>query len=264
MEKYWLIIKNTYSEYAAYRLNFILWRVRVIIRFLITFFLWSAVIPAGSQLFGYTRQYMLSYVILVYIVSNFVFATRTQDIGSEINTGNLTNYLLKPLGYFSFLASRDISDKLLNFGFTVGEIFIIFIILKPPFFYQTNFFFLFLSLIAFILAIVIYFLISIILGFIGFWSTEVWATRFVFMILLDFLAGNYFPLDILPKIIFNILYLTPFPYIYYFPVKVYLGNLGSFDLLKGFIVLVIWLLLLKESVLYLWRKGLKVYTAEGR
>ncbi len=264
MKKYWLIIRNTWDEYLVYRLNFVLWRVRVIIRFLITYFLWSSIYTGTQPYFGYTRETMLTYVLMVYLVSNFVFATRTQDVGSEINEGKLTNYLLKPINYFASLASRDISDKLLNFGCTIVELIAIFILLKPQFIFQTNPVVLILVLMAFVGGIVIYFMVSLLLSFIGFWTTEVWVTRFIFIILIDFLAGNFFPIDILPPVILRILLLTPLPYIYYFPVKLYLGNLTVFSIFQGFTVLVFWTLLLIFLVSFVWKKGLRVYSAEGR
>lgn len=264
MKKYWLIIRNTWDEYLVYRLNFVLWRVRVVIRFLITYFLWSSIYSGDQQFFGYTRTTMLTYVMLVYIVSNFVFATRTQDVGSEINEGKLTNYLLKPVSYFGGLISRDVSDKLMNFGFTLVESVLLFLILQPPLFLQTNIFFLLFSIFAFLGSVGIYFCVSLLLSFIGFWTSEVWATRFIFIILLDFLAGNFFPIDILPSPIFHILKFTPFPYMFYFPVKIYLGQLSIVEMFQGFIVLILWTTLLIKLVSFVWQKGLKIYSAEGR
>lgn len=264
MKKYWLIIKNTWAEYAAYRLNFILWRVRVVIRFLITFFLWSSIYSGDQNYFGYTRSTMLTYILLVYVVSNFVFATRTQEIGSIINEGSLTNYILKPLNFFKNLAARDLSDKLLNFGFTVFEFGILFYILKIPLLLQTNFWIIIISLLAFIGSVIIYFCISSLLGLIGFWTNEVWATRFIFIVLLDFIAGNFFPIDILPNSVVNFLSYTPFPYIFYFPVKIYLGQLTTIQIFQGIFMACVWSVILSLSVARVWKNGLRVYSAEGR
>src|SRR3989344_3028222 len=234
MKKYWMLIKNTWDEALVYRLNFVLWRVRVVIRFLITYFLWSSIYSGNQQFFGYSREMMLTYVLMVYLVSNFVFATRTQDIGSEINEGKLTNYLLKPFNYFISLGARDVSDKLLNFGCTVFEFAIIYLLLKPPFFFQENLGLIILAIVAFVGAVGVYFCISVLLGFLGFWTSEVWATRFIFIILFDF------------------------------PVKVYLGQLTTSATIQGFGVMAVWVFLLTKAMFLVWRQGLKVYSAEGR
>ncbi len=264
MKKYWMVSKNTWDEALVYRLNLILWRVRVVIRFLITYFLWSSIYTGDQQFFGYTRETMLTYVLMVYLVSNFVFATRTQDIGDDINEGKLTNYLLRPANYFAILAWRDVSDKLLNFGFTVVEFLLLFFLLHPPIFHQQNFLLIGLTAFAFVGAVMVYFSISVLLGFLGFWTSEIWASRFIFIIFLDFLAGNFFPIDILPPTIAKILLLTPFPYMFYFPVKIYLGQLDFAQMLQGFLVLAVWLIFLMKLMSVIWQKGLQVYSAEGR
>ncbi len=263
-KKYLMIFKNTWDEYSAYRINFVFWRVRVVLRFLITYFLWSAIYSSQQNYFGYNRQSMLSYVLLTYLVSNFVFATRTQDIGSEINEGRLTNYLLRPINYFTGLIARDISDKFINFIFTVVEFVFLLNIFQPPIFFQTNFNIVVFSIIGFLGSIVIYFYISILLGFIGFWSAEIWGIRFIFMVLLDFFAGTLFPIDILPAIVTKILLFTPFPYMFYFPIKIYLGRLSLNEIILGFGVLCTWIFLLKSLVMIVWNKGLRIYSAEGR
>lgn len=235
----------------------------MVIRFLITYFLWISVFGSEKKLFGYEQAELISYVIVTYLVSNFVFATRTHDVGSEINEGKLTNYLIRPINYFGFLLSRDLGDKLLNLLFSIVELFILLSILKPPLYLSSTSTIL-LAVIALLGSVCIYFLVSIILGFIGFWTPEVWGPRFIFFMLIEFMAGTYFPLDILPDNIEKIISLTPFPYFFYFPVKLFLGQLSISSVQSGFSIMLFWLFILFIFMQLIWRKGLRVYSAEGR
>jgi ABC-2 type transport system permease protein len=267
MKKYWLLIKNTWDERVMYRLSFFLWRMRMVIRLLITFFLWSAIfshVSSGEQLFGYTQAQMLTYVLAGYLINNFVFATRTLEIGADINEGRLTTILIRPLNYFSYLISRDIGDKLLNVSFTLFEVVAFILIIKPPVLLGGSPLLLLLTLVAFIGSILLYFYFSCLLGLIGFWTTEVWALRFVFFILVDFLAGNFMPIDVFPALIARVLLLTPFPYMVYFPVKIYLGQLQFGQIAQGLAVMSLWLLVFRVGVSWVWKKGLRIYSAEGR
>jgi ABC-2 type transport system permease protein len=81
---------------------------------------------------------------------------------------------------------------------------------------------------------------------------------------LDFLAGNFFPIDILPEAVARLLILTPFPYMFYFPVKIYLGQLYLAQIIQGFSLLLFWSFLLIYAVSHVWKKGLQIYSAEGR
>lgn len=263
MKKYLLVAKNSLAEYFSYRLNFILWRVRVVVTILVSFSLWQAIFKTNSQLFGYRQSQILTYILLLNFINGVVLCTQTMRVASEINTGVLSKFLVQPLNYFAFNFFRDLSDKAINTLFSFLEITLLFLILKPSVILQTNFFLLSFFILATVFASVLYFEISMLLSFIGFWSKEVWAPRFIFYIIIAFLAGTYFPLDILPLSIYNILQFLPFTYLVFFPLKIYLGSIDMVFLSKGFLILSAWIFLLWIFLNYLWREGLKVYTAEG-
>ena len=115
-----------------------------------------------------------------------------------------------------------------------------------------------------VIGAIIYFLFNLLLGAVGFWSPDVWATRFIFNIALMFFAGGFFPLDILPKPVFNFLSLTPFPYTLFFPLKIYLGQLTTLEIVRGIMIGGVWIGILYMFVIIVWKKGLKDYTAYGR
>lgn len=262
--KYWVIVKNTWDEMVMYRLNFTMWRIRTILQLLTIYFLWSSLIPEGGKLFGYTQSLMLTYILGTAFLSSIILSTRTHEIGENINTGNLSIFLIRPINYFSYWFSRDLGDKLMNISFSIFELSILFFILKPPIFIQTNPFFLLGTFIAIILAVFLYFFIGSSLGLIGFWSSEVWSIRFIFFILISFFAGGLFPLDILPPNIFQIAQFLPFTYLLYFPLKVYLGQLTPTEVFLGFSMAIFWIIGVYLILNYFWNRGLKIYTAYGR
>ncbi len=264
MNKYFQIAKLTWDETLVYRLNFVMWRIRVVLQILTLYFLWASLIPSGTTLFGYDQSQMLTYILGASLVSSIVLSSRSSAVGDEINSGNLSNFLLRPINYFLYWFSRDVGDKAMNIAFAMVELTIIFAILKPPLFIRVESIHLLLTFVAIILAIIIYFFFSFLLGLIGFWNPEVWAPRFIFTVLLNFFAGGLFPLDILPKFIFSIFQLLPFTYLLYFPIKIYLGQLTTIEIFTGIAISLVWTTLLYVVVKYIWRKGLLVYTAQGR
>lgn len=263
MKKYFLIISNSYQEFFTYRLNFLLWRLRVIISILITFFLWQTIFLGQKQLFGYNEAQMLTYILLITFINGIVLSTQTFRVAEEINFGKLSSILVRPLNYFGYILAKDFSDKSLNTLFSLVELLLLVFIFKPPLVFQTNISWILLFIIAVVLAAFLYFEIGMILSFIGFWSKETWAPRFVFFILVTFLAGIYFPLDIVPPPIYNILQLLPFTYLVFFPLKIYLGTISWFFIIKGFLITFFWIIILYFVMRFLWRLGLKTYTGEG-
>lgn len=264
MKKYLRVLGNTWEEMVAYRLNFVMWRVRTVFQLLTMYFLWYALIPKGQTLFGYSQSFMLTYILGTSILSSVILSTKTHEIGENIYKGDLSIYLIRPINYFVYWFSRDIGDKLFNIFFATVELAILFFILKPPIFLQTDSVYLMFTLFATALAVILYFLFGCLLGMIGFWSPEVWAPRFILFILLQFFAGSLFPLDILPKPLYDVFALTPFPYLLYFPLKIYLGQLPFFTIYQGLLIATVWIFIIALFLQYIWRKGLYLYTAVGR
>lgn len=267
MKKYLQIFKISFEEEFAYRLNFILWRVRNVLQILLTYFLWSTVyFDPTRQIFGYDRTKILTYVFGIMIVRALVFSARAMDVSNDVANGDLSNYLIKPVNYFKYWFTRDIASKTLNMFFAVLEFVFLFIILKPPFFLQTNLLTLLIFLLSIVVAIFIYFLILFLLSSIPFWAPEIgWASHFlVTVVITESLSGALFPINILPQTLQSIIMATPFPYLIYFPIEVYLGNIQGWAVLGGLGVAASWAGILWFVLKVVWQKGLKAYQAFGR
>jgi len=263
MKKYFLVFYLTIKEYFSYRLNFLIWRVRVFLGFLTTFFLWETVFSNQSYFLAYQKQIFITYLFLSNLVSNFVLGTRTVDIAGEIINGSIMNYLTKPFSYFSYYLWKDLADKLINLLFTIFDVSILIIFFKPPLVLNFNFQNLFLFFVFLIIGTMISFYLSLLISFIGFWSHEVWGPRFIFLILVFLLSGSFFPLDILPKNLYQLLLFTPFPYLFYLPVKLLLGDLKIINQTTIFFSF-FWFFLLRFFAYFSFKKGNQSYHFFGR
>ena len=263
MNKYFKIFQITLSQFFVYRLSFILWRVRNIFNLFFLYFLWSSVFNNKTILFSYTQEKLIAYIMLINILSSLVLGTRTTDVANDILTGDIANYFLKPISFFKFLIAKEVADKFINFVFSVLEVILLLFIFKPHIFIQTNPLIYGFFVCALIIGITISFLISLCLSLMAFWSSETWAPRFIYFILVSMLAGTLFPLDILPKTIYNLLLFTPFPYLIFLPSKIFTHGF-SFDLLISTMIGIAWAVFLFYLTKIVWDKGIKNYSAYGR
>ena len=203
---------------------------------------------------------MLSYILVVNFIGSFVLGTRTADIAAEINDGSIINDLLKPISFFRYWFAYDLSDKFINFVFALVEFVLIILIFKINLVSLSNFL---PAILFFINGTLISFFINIMLSFVGFWTTEVWAPRFIFLNLVFFLSGSFFPLDVIPASIYKILLLTPFPYLVYFPTTILLGKIPTFWI--GFFgISSLWVLTTAMVALFIWKRGNKSFSFWGR
>lgn len=266
MKKYLSIFFISWANGFVYRLNFIMWRVRSVIQLLVVYFLWLAIFRQGGTIFGYEKQMILTYVLGTALLRSFVLGSRSVDVASEIARGDLSNYLVKPINYFANWLTRDLADKTLNLIFVSFELTAIILILKPPLFFQTQPLQLILFIIASLLAMLIYFFLSFLISSVTFWYVEHsgWPVRFVSTVIIEFLSGGLFPLDILPQVAFNLLRFLPPAYFLFYPMQIYLGRLNFQASVTSLLVMIVWLLALIKITQFIWNQGLKVYGAYGR
>lgn len=263
MEKYWAIFKISWENGLVYRLNFVLWRVRSVLQLLLVYFIWWTVFESQSGIFGYTKSSIITYILVAALMRAIILSSRAVDVANQINDGSIVNFLVKPLSFIKFYLVRDLADKLLNIGFVIFEISLLIFLLKPQIIIQSHLHILLLTFFAAILGIIVYFCISFIVSLLAFWVESSWAFLFLMTIILEGFGGGLFPIDILPKSIFNLLVFTPFPYLIYFPSKLYLGTMTSNEILVGFMILFFWVIFLWFLMRWVFQMGLKVYTAQG-
>lgn len=264
MKKYYAVFQISLQNIFEYRWNFFLGRIRQIILLLTLYYLWSNVFSPGSTLFGFNFSQIITYVFIVQILRGIVMDTRSENIADEIaGSGKFFSYLLRPVGYFKYWLSVDLAYKAINVIFTAFELFLVAKILNISLVFQSDIFSWVVLVGAVVLATLMYFMLISWVSFIAFWSTQFWGVKFALALLLEFTSGAFFPLDVLPQQIRQILSLTPFPYLIYFPAKVYLGQLDQQEIIFGFLMLLFWFGLLFYLAKLTWQQGLKVYTAFG-
>jgi ABC-2 type transport system permease protein len=101
------------------------------------------------------------------------------------------------------------------------------------------------------------------MALLAFWVLEV-ATFIFILFAFEYVAGGHlFPLDMLPAGVQTALQLTPFPYMLYFPVSVYLGRLQGAELWQGLALQGFWVVASLTLARVVWRRGLKHYSAVG-
>lgn len=263
MKKYLELFRVTVEQYFVYRLNFALWRFRVVLNLILIYSLWSAIYLNQRTIVGYSQTQMLTYVLLISFLSDFVLSSKIHELGAEILTGDIINRLLKPWNFFGYLLTKEIADKAINISFAVIEITVLILLLKPQIAPPPSLLAILLMVIHVGIGLAISFFLSFCISLFAFWSAEIWAPRFIYFILVFVLAGNYFPLDILPKPFYNALLFTPFPYFIFIPAQIYIKGLEHYNYLYLMIGL-LWVTIAYLFAKWLWQKGVKQYSFYGR
>lgn len=107
----------------------------------------------------------------------------------------------------------------------------------------------------------LWFSIQFLTGILAFWLEQTWILRALIQTIITFLSGFIIPLEFFPDWLVTLLNYTPFPFMTYYPVKIFMGE--SIPWAEGPFILFIWILVMVVLNTLIWRRGIRLYTAAG-
>ncbi len=268
--KYWVILSTRTQEDMIYRANYVFGAVFRFLPLVTTIFLWYAVYQARkaggapSSIRGMSYEDMVAYYAFMYIARGFSSVPGTMsDISKDIKDGLLNRYLIKPMSYFGYQVMYRLAHKLVFWYIALFTF--------PPIFLLMRHFFTHLPTLwewlAFFASLVIAFSIGILfcfmIGTLAFWFLEISTFLFVVMMLEFFMSGHLIPLNILPASLQPVLSLSPFGYEGYWPCVILMGKVPQDQLLRVLGIGLLWVGVFFGASQWMWRMGLKRYSAVG-
>ena len=265
MKKYLAIMKLGWLDAMEYRLEFLLGYLGWLVSFVIAVFVWLAVAAGGNGTVGnYDIKTMVTYLLIIQLLRAFIFSRAGFIINQDIQQGTLSNWMLKPISYLGSQFLIELANNTLRslVGFVVFGIVL--------FYYNTELFYtfhvakIFLSLVAILIAHTISFLIISIIALGAYWVVNANRFLFIYFSLLTIFSGMLIPIDLFPDNIAKILYLTPFPYVFFFPTSYILGTLNGEETLRALLIGSCYVLLLGLLLISINKAGIKKYEAVGK
>ena len=264
MKKYWKTISNEFQKQLNFRFFILAYVIGNFFDLLAQIVVWSAAFRDVSEVNGYDYQTMLSYVvfgwIFRYLTTNYEYESIIQK---DIHLGRLSNFIIKPISYVKYVMANAIGRNFFAFGVIIVTSAVYVIIFGKNLIFSSSLWVGPILFIYFIMAYLTKFYISIIIGYIGFWTKEISGMSYSANTLVKFFSGAYFPLDLLPGSILYVFYGFPFIYIFFMPTQIFIGRIDFAQSFRGILVMGVWLLVLHFAVKILWKLGLNKYESAG-
>lgn len=263
LRKWRQTVFTSWSKLMAYRTSFLLFAVGPLLVYLaIKYSLWHSIFTLGghTELSGYTRDDMLTYQCWSFVVALLVQMRTTHTIAEDIRLGRISSYLIYPFAFWKFHTAHYLAHLMLQ----VGVVVVVFGLLAktailprvPSLEHILAGFWLCL------LASTLWFLLTFSFGLAAFWLEETWVFQAILSNLTALLAGSLIPLEFFPQVLADALMFTPFPYLNYVPIQLFMAN--DVDALPVItIIMLVWIALAAAFVGFIWKRGLSLYTAAG-
>jgi ABC-2 type transport system permease protein len=236
-----------------------------IVEVLVTVAVWQAVYAARDvkEIGGYTLGEMLLYVILAVFFGMTTRGSGTGTFARDIYDGSLTKYLVYPLSVYSYKLGTYLPRSL--FAVVGGVLALISIRMLGhwPADVALSFPGMCMGGVALFLATLLFFLMLFCVEVIAFWVEHVWALSVILTFCTMLLSGKWIPIDLFPVWLQHALEYSPFPYLVFFPLNIFLGRVPGSEVLSGMLLLMLWIGIVFAISQLLYRRGLRSYTGVG-
>ena len=262
MKKYLFIIKTTFNDSIQYVSSLFFRFIGFAITMFVLVSLWSYIYGDGINVIkGYTFAQMIWYLLLAETITyGSGSKVATDEVRDNIKSGNIAYQINKPYNYIGYTICKYMADTMIRFiTFTIIAITMGLISSGPiPNFKP-------LSIIAaipiYLLAVLICGMVRILISLSSFWLEDSRPfqqvyNKFVLMF------GVFFPLEMFPKIIGNIIKYTPIYSISYGPAKLILSfSKTTFQNILTSQIITIIIVLILITIIY--KKGVKKLNVNG-
>ena len=263
MKTYWVAYQIALQETLQRRSTLIMDRLGGFAVVVSLYSFWTALIGDKPTFLGYTHAQMITYVLALNILRSFVFTGRGWQLVGEIASGRISSYLVRPLSYHGYALALDLAQKTVHVAASIFEVGLLVLLVKGDLFLPRNPATWLIFGAAVILSSLLFFFLEFMVSSLAFWTSESGGPLFCFELFLQFAAGAFFPLDVLPEALRRALETTPFPYMVYFPVRVFLEKVPLFEALRLLGMEALWLAVVFAAAMSVWSRGVRSYAAEG-
>jgi len=252
-----------WAEQWQYRANLVMYILYWLVSPIIYLAVWTSIANANGDVKGLTANDFITYYMLLLICDQLTSNIIIHIFAYKVQDGSLSGELIKPIHpMLTNTLVNDIAFKTLNL-IVLTPIWIVLALLFKPDFASVSMSGILLAIPALLLGYLINYLLSGAITSLAFWTTRVFSIHEFYYALILLFAGQFVPLQLMPGLIQNIARFLPFQLLMYTPIQIIQGKLALSEILQGYLTGIVWLGIAFLAFRWVWREGVKRYSAVG-
>jgi len=252
-----------WAEQWQYRANLLMYLLYWLVSPVIYLAVWTSIANAKGNVSGFTANDFVTYYMTLLIVDQITSNIVIHTFGYKIQDGTLSGELIRPIHpMLTNALVNNIAFKALTIMGLLPVWAILFFLFKPDFSHVALSGIL-IALPAMILGFFIGYLLSATITALAFWTTRSFSIHEFYFALILLFSGQFVPLTLMPKLVQDIAQYLPFQLLIYYPIQVILGKLSTAQIIQGYVMAGIWLVIAIALFNWVWRNGVKRFSAVG-
>lgn len=257
-----LELKKVFTYRVAFWIQYVFGTLTSIV---VAYFLWRAIFDASATplIQGYSFHGIVFYYVLGTLSSRITMGTAQGGVAQEIFDGTLTRYLLYPLSFIFYKYVTFVSQQLV----AVGQLLLGLLLALALWDFPTNPSLsagsLFVGLLTSLMVGSLFFTMTVCLELVAFWQDTVWNLLAMLRFIGTLLGGLMVPIVFFPTWGQRFTSLTPFPLIFSFPTRCFLGLVSPHEWTLMMLFFLGWLIVFSVLCLWIWTRGTRQYSGVG-
>jgi ABC-2 type transport system permease protein len=252
-----------WAEQWQYRANLFMYIFYWIVQPIIYIAVWTSIANAQGAVKGLTANDFIVYYLTMLVVDQITSETVFYNFGYKIQDGTLSSELIRPIHpILTNALTTTLAFKALT-TIALIPIWIMLAFLFHPTFASVSATQLLLTVPALIIGFIVNFLITSAITCLAFWTQRVWSLYRLYGIPVALFSGQFVPLQLMPKVIQDIAKYLPFQLFKYFPTQLILGKLSTQEIISGYVMGILWVVLAFILFRFVWSRGIKQFSAVG-
>lgn len=258
------LVRGSIMDGLAFRTSTIVSIAGNLIYLVIIYFLWKAIYESSPTdvVNGMTFYDTMVYLVLAVAMFNFMDTFVTWDIGHRYQSGEIVEFLIKPMDFQKYLFFEHFGNCVVSFVITFLPTFIIvYLLTNGSFTLGLNLIWFAVSI---IFALVINYCVDFFVGTICLYTQTIWGINAMKEVVVALLSGATIPLAFFPEKIHAFVNMLPFQAIYNTPLQILTDRtMTTADYLKSIGIQAFWIVIMLLASRMFWQKSLRKLTVNG-
>jgi ABC-2 type transport system permease protein len=258
--RFWQV---NWAEQWQYRANLLMYLLYWLVSPIVYLSVWTTIAKSQGSVNGLTADDFILYYLTVLVVDQLTSEITIHLLAYKIQDGTLSSELLRPVHpILTNTLVNNLAFKSLIFCVFV-PVWLVLCMLFQPDYSAVSLQSVLLALPAIAIGFGINFLLGATLTCLAFWTTRVYSILEFYLALSTLFSGQFVPLTLLPPMVQRVADFLPFQFFIYLPVQIILGQLPPEEMLRTYGLGVFWLVFAYLLFLWIWREGVKRFSAVG-
>lgn len=252
-----------WAEQWQYRANLIMYLLYWLVSPIIYLAVWTSIAHSKGSVSGFTANDFVTYYMTLLVVDQVTSNIVIHTFAYKVQDGTLSGELVRPIHpMLTNALVNNIAFKALTIMGFIPVWILLFFLYKPDYSHLTLTGIL-VALPAMLIGFLVGFLLSAAITSLAFWTTRVYSIHEFYYAMILLFSGQFVPLPLMPKLIQDVAQYLPFQLLIYFPIQLILGKLSNMQIIQGYVVGIIWLIVAISIFTWIWRNGVKRFSAVG-